>query len=95
MFIKKCTNRCFCVDKRCFCFFVMMMFVFSLVCTVLSDPVIIKENNTADTVLVRINTTAKDVTLNITENPGNVFYLKGFELMVKKGLDFEVCVFLV
>lgn len=69
--------------------------LFSLVCTVLSDPVIIKENNTADTVLVRINTTAKDVTLNITENPGNVFYLKGFDLMVKKGLDFEVCVFLV
>ncbi|XP_056605997.1 cadherin-related family member 5 isoform X1 [Triplophysa dalaica] len=59
------------------------------ICTVLSDPVIIKENNTADTVLVRINTTAKDVTLNITENPGNVFYLKGFDLMVKKGLDFE------
>ncbi|KAI7814974.1 putative cadherin-related family member 5-like, partial [Triplophysa rosa] len=59
------------------------------ICTVLSEPVIIKENNTADTVLVRINTMAKDVTLNITENPGNVFYLKGLDLMVKKGLDFE------
>lgn len=68
--------------------------LFSLVCTVPSEPVIIKENNTADTVIVRINTTAKDLTLNITENPGNVFYLKGLDLMAKKGLDFEVCVFL-
>lgn len=53
----------------------------------------IKENNTVDTVVVLINTTTKDVTLNLTENPGNAFELRGSELIAKKGLDFEVCVF--
>uniref|UniRef100_A0A9J8CXW2 Cadherin domain-containing protein n=1 Tax=Cyprinus carpio carpio TaxID=630221 RepID=A0A9J8CXW2_CYPCA len=60
------------------------------ICTVPSEPVTIKENNTADTVVVRINTTTKDVTLNLTENPGNAFDLRGSELIAKKGLDFEI-----
>ncbi|XP_051504509.1 cadherin-related family member 5 isoform X2 [Myxocyprinus asiaticus] len=59
------------------------------ICTVPSEPVTIKENNTADTVVVRINTTTKDVTLNLTENPGNAFDLRGSDLLAKKGLDFE------
>ncbi|XP_016308637.1 cadherin-related family member 5-like [Sinocyclocheilus anshuiensis] len=59
------------------------------ICTVPSEPVTIKENNTADTVVVHINTTTKDVTLNLTENPGNAFNLRGSELIAKKGLDFE------
>ncbi|KAL0188003.1 hypothetical protein M9458_015102, partial [Cirrhinus mrigala] len=54
-----------------------------------TEPVTIKENNTADTVVVLINTTTKDVTLNLTENPGNAFDLRGSELIAKKGLDFE------
>ncbi|KAK9972639.1 hypothetical protein ABG768_025930 [Culter alburnus] len=59
------------------------------ICTVPSEPVTIKENNTVDTVVVQINTTTKDVTLNLTENPGNAFELRGSELIAKKGLDFE------
>ncbi|XP_043099355.1 cadherin-related family member 5 isoform X2 [Puntigrus tetrazona] len=59
------------------------------ICAVPSEPVTIKENNTADTVVVHINTTTKDVTLNLTENPGNAFDLRGSELIAKKGLDFE------
>ncbi|XP_067257625.1 cadherin-related family member 5 [Chanodichthys erythropterus] len=59
------------------------------ICTVPSEPVTIKENNTVDTVVVHINTTTKDVTLNLTENPGNAFELRGSELIAKKGLDFE------
>ncbi|XP_077057743.1 cadherin-related family member 5 [Siphateles boraxobius] len=59
------------------------------ICTVPSEPVTIKENNTDDTVVVHINTTTKDVTLNLTDNPGNAFYLRGSELIAKKGLDFE------
>ncbi|XP_073693494.1 cadherin-related family member 5 [Garra rufa] len=59
------------------------------ICTVPSEPVTIKENNTADIVVVLINTTTKDVTLNLTENPGNAFDLRGSELIAKKGLDFE------
>ncbi|XP_056089146.1 cadherin-related family member 5 [Rhinichthys klamathensis goyatoka] len=59
------------------------------ICTAPSEPVTIKENNADDTVVVHINTTTKDVTLNLTENPGNSFYLRGSELIAKKGLDFE------
>ncbi|XP_058638446.1 cadherin-related family member 5 isoform X2 [Onychostoma macrolepis] len=59
------------------------------ICSVPSEPVTIKENNTADTLVVHINTTTKDVTLNLTENPGNAFDLRGSELIAKKGLDFE------
>ncbi|KAL1270723.1 hypothetical protein QQF64_029739 [Cirrhinus molitorella] len=59
------------------------------ICTVPTEPVTIKENNTADIVVVLINTTTKDVTLNLTENPGNAFDLRGSELIAKKGLDFE------
>uniref|UniRef100_A0A8C1VA93 Cadherin domain-containing protein n=1 Tax=Cyprinus carpio TaxID=7962 RepID=A0A8C1VA93_CYPCA len=60
------------------------------ICTIPPEPVAIKENNTADTVVVHINTTTKDVTLNLTENPGNAFDLRGSELIAKKGLDFEI-----
>uniref|UniRef100_A0A8C1GZR0 Cadherin domain-containing protein n=1 Tax=Cyprinus carpio carpio TaxID=630221 RepID=A0A8C1GZR0_CYPCA len=60
------------------------------ICTIPPEPVAIKENNTADTVVVHINTTTKDVTLNLTENPGNAFSLRGSELIAKKGLDFEI-----
>ncbi|XP_065117701.1 cadherin-related family member 5 isoform X1 [Paramisgurnus dabryanus] len=59
------------------------------ICTVPSETVIIKENSTVDTIVVHINTMTKDVTLNITENPGNFFYLKGLDLMAKKSLDFD------
>ncbi|XP_039546930.1 cadherin-related family member 5 isoform X1 [Pimephales promelas] len=59
------------------------------ICTAPSEPVTIKENNTDDTLVVHINVTTKDVTLNLTENPGNAFYLRGSELIAKKGLDFE------
>ncbi|XP_051984254.1 cadherin-related family member 5-like [Xyrauchen texanus] len=59
------------------------------ICTVPSEPVTIKENNTADTFVVHINTTTKDVTLNLTGNPGNAFDLRGPDLIAKKGLDFE------
>ncbi len=65
----------------------------SAVCTAPLEPVTIKENNTVDTLVVHINTTTKDVTLNLTENPGNAFDLRGSQLIAKKGLDFDVCLF--
>ncbi|TRY90727.1 hypothetical protein DNTS_016559 [Danionella cerebrum] len=65
------------------------------ICTVPSEPVTIKENNTADTVIVQINVTMKDVTLNLTENPGNAFELRGSELIAKKGLDFEITLIVI
>ncbi|XP_026071710.1 putative protocadherin beta-18 isoform X5 [Carassius auratus] len=74
------------------CFFALFLHKICFadkICTVPSEPVTIQENNTADTVVVRINTITKDVTLNLTENPGNAFDLKGSELIAKKGLDFE------
>ncbi|KAI2662240.1 Cadherin-related family member 5 [Labeo rohita] len=74
------------------CLFALLLHKISFaekICTVPSEPVTIKENNTVDTVVVLINTTTKDVTLNLTENPGNAFELRGSELIAKKGLDFE------
>lgn len=62
----------------------------SSVCSVPSEPVTIKENNTIDAVVVHINTTTKNVTLTLTENPDNAFDLRGLDLIVKKRLDFEV-----
>ncbi|KAK3561531.1 hypothetical protein QTP86_007498 [Hemibagrus guttatus] len=59
------------------------------ICSVPSEPVTIKENNTIDAVVVRINTTTKNVTLTLTENPDNAFDLRGFDLILKKRLDFE------
>ncbi|XP_017332859.1 cadherin-related family member 5 isoform X2 [Ictalurus punctatus] len=59
------------------------------ICSVPSDPVTIKENNTIDAVVVHINTTTKNVTLTLTENPDNAFDLRGLDLIVKKRLDFE------
>ncbi|RXN17658.1 cadherin-related family member 5-like protein [Labeo rohita] len=75
------------------CLFALLLHKISFaekICTVPSEPVTIKENNTVDTVVVLINTTTKDVTLNLTENPGNAFELRGSELIAKKGLDFEI-----
>ncbi|GAA6073031.1 cadherin-related family member 5 isoform X1 [Tachysurus ichikawai] len=59
------------------------------ICSVPSEPVTIKENNTIDAVVVRINTTTKNVTLTLTENPDNAFDLRGLDLILKKRLDFE------
>ncbi|XP_026868847.2 cadherin-related family member 5 isoform X2 [Electrophorus electricus] len=59
------------------------------ICSVPSEPVTIKENNTIDTVVVRIDTKTKDVTLTLTENPEGAFGLRGFDLILKKRLDFE------
>ncbi|XP_026786191.1 cadherin-related family member 5 isoform X2 [Pangasianodon hypophthalmus] len=59
------------------------------ICSVPSEPVTIKENNTINAVVVHINTTTKNVTLTLTENPDNAFDLRGLDLIVKKRLDFE------
>ncbi|XP_060742834.1 cadherin-related family member 5 isoform X5 [Tachysurus vachellii] len=59
------------------------------ICSVPSEPVTIKENNTIDAVVVRINTSTKNVTLTLTENPDNAFDLRGLDLILKKRLDFE------
>lgn len=52
-------------------------------------PVTLPENNTADVQVVQIITSG-DVTLTVTVNPEDLFYLKGNVLLVKKGLDYEV-----
>lgn len=59
------------------------------VCTVPPGPITVPENNTADVQLVQISS-GSEVTLTLTVNPDNFFYLKGNALMVKKGLDYEV-----
>lgn len=59
------------------------------VCTVPPGPITVSENNTADVHLVEI-TSGSEVTLMVTVNPDNLFYLKANALMVKKGLDYEV-----
>ncbi|MEQ2205170.1 hypothetical protein XENOCAPTIV_027455, partial [Xenoophorus captivus] len=59
------------------------------VCTVPPGPVMIPENNTADIQVVKI-TSNNDVTLSVSVNPEDLFYMKGNILMVKKGLDYEV-----
>ncbi|XP_047218950.1 cadherin-related family member 5 isoform X1 [Girardinichthys multiradiatus] len=57
-------------------------------CTVPPGPVMIPENNTADIQVVKI-TSNSDVTLSVSVNPEDLFYMKGNILMVKKGLDYE------
>lgn len=59
------------------------------VCTVPPGPITVPENNTADVQLVQISS-GSEVTLTLTVNPENFFYLKGNALVVKKGLDYEV-----
>ncbi|XP_073320192.1 cadherin-related family member 5 [Pagrus major] len=57
-------------------------------CTVPPGPVTVPENNTADVQLVKVSS-VDDVTLTVTVNPEDLFYLRGNALMVKKGLDYE------
>lgn len=59
------------------------------VCTVPPGPISVPENNTADVQLVQISS-GSEVTLALTVNPENFFYLRGNAVMVKKGLDYEV-----
>lgn len=61
------------------------------VCTVPPGPIAVQENNTADVQLVKI-LSSSDVTLTVTVNPEDLFYLRGNALMVKKGLDYEVII---
>ncbi|CAF91575.1 unnamed protein product, partial [Tetraodon nigroviridis] len=58
------------------------------VCTVPPGPITVPENNTADVQLVQISS-GGEVTLTLTVNPDDFFYLRGNALMVKKGLDYE------
>ncbi|XP_074521745.1 cadherin-related family member 5 [Halichoeres trimaculatus] len=57
-------------------------------CTVPPGPVSVPENNTADVQVVKISSIS-DVTLTVSVNPEDLFYLRGNALMVKKGLDYE------
>ncbi|XP_010867403.1 cadherin-related family member 5 [Esox lucius] len=57
-------------------------------CTVAPDPVFLKENNTVDVLVGKIICSA-NVELAIIENPEEAFYLRGTELIAKRGLDFE------
>ncbi|CAL8243574.1 unnamed protein product [Lota lota] len=58
------------------------------ICTVPPGPVFVPENNTVDVVVAKINAD-NDVRLTIVKNPEALFYLKGDEVLVKKGLDYE------
>lgn len=60
-------------------------------CTVPPGPVAVPENNTAEVQVVKISSSG-DVTLTVTVNPEDLFYLRGNALMVKKGLDYEVII---
>ncbi|KAL1007780.1 hypothetical protein UPYG_G00091500 [Umbra pygmaea] len=57
-------------------------------CTVAPQPVFIKENSTADVLVGKIDCIDK-VVLTLIENPEEAFYLRGKEVMAKRGLDFE------
>ncbi|KAM9764606.1 LOW QUALITY PROTEIN: cadherin-related family member 5 [Menidia menidia] len=57
-------------------------------CTVPPGPVTIPENNTVDVQVVKI-ICGSDVSLSVTENPEQLFYITGTVLMVRKGLDYE------
>ncbi|XP_022525706.2 cadherin-related family member 5 isoform X2 [Astyanax mexicanus] len=70
-------------------FFLYKLCLADKICSVSSELVTIKENNTIDTVVAYINTTTKDVTLTLIQNPDDAFDLKGSFLIVKKKLDFE------
>ncbi|KAI3376852.1 hypothetical protein L3Q82_000109 [Scortum barcoo] len=74
------------VDKFTVCFGLFMGFVD--ICTVPPGPVTVPENNTVDVQVVKI-ISSSDVTLKVTVNPEDLFYLRGDALMVKKGLDYE------
>lgn len=69
--------------------FALVVFI-SLVCSVPPEPVTIRENSTVDTFIATVNTTERDITLSLMENPEEAFELRGTDLMAKKGLDFEV-----
>ncbi|XP_036072995.1 cadherin-related family member 5 isoform X2 [Oryzias melastigma] len=58
-------------------------------CTVPPGPVSVAENNTADVQVVKV-ISSSDVTLEVSVNPEDLFYIKGSVLMVKKGLDYEL-----
>ncbi|XP_039983473.1 cadherin-related family member 5 [Xiphias gladius] len=73
-----------CIVAVCFC----ALCPAQRLCTVPPGPVTVPENNTADVQVVQISTSS-DVTLTVTVNPEDLFYLKGDALMVKKGLDYE------
>ncbi|KAL7406287.1 hypothetical protein ABVT39_017201 [Epinephelus coioides] len=73
-----------CVVAVCFC----ALCEAERICTVPPGPVTIPENNTADVQVVKIVSNG-DVTLTLTINPEDLFYLRGNALMVKKGLDYE------
>ncbi|XP_030270589.1 cadherin-related family member 5 [Sparus aurata] len=73
-----------CIVAVCFCTVCRA----ERLCTVPPGPVTVPENNTADVQLVKISS-VDDVTLTVTVNPEDLFYLQGNALMVKKGLDYE------
>ncbi|KAJ3592977.1 hypothetical protein NHX12_005315 [Muraenolepis orangiensis] len=58
------------------------------ICTVPPGPVFVPENNTVDVVVAKINADG-DVRLTIVKSPEDLFFLKGNEVLVKKGLDYE------
>uniref|UniRef100_A0A3P9HEP5 Cadherin related family member 5 n=1 Tax=Oryzias latipes TaxID=8090 RepID=A0A3P9HEP5_ORYLA len=73
---------------RCAVCFSVVSVAQKRLCTVPPGPVSIAENNTADVEVVKIISSA-DVTLVVSVNPENLFYIKGSILMMKKGLDYE------
>lgn len=77
----------YCCYKTCLTLSCALCF---LVCTVPPEPVTIRENSTVDTFIATVNTTERDITLTIMDNPEEAFELRGMDLMAKRGLDFEV-----
>ncbi|XP_026149700.1 cadherin-related family member 5 [Mastacembelus armatus] len=73
-----------CIIAICFC----AVCPAQRICTVPPGPVTIPENNTADVQVVQISSSSA-VTLMVTVNPEDLFYLKMNTLMIKKGLDYE------
>ncbi|XP_070770969.1 cadherin-related family member 5 [Enoplosus armatus] len=73
-----------CIFAVCFC----TVCPAQRLCTVPPGPVTVPENNTAEVQVVKISS-GGDVTLTVTVNPEDLFYLKGNALMAKKGLDYE------
>ncbi|KAK2853621.1 hypothetical protein Q5P01_006282 [Channa striata] len=73
-----------CIIAVCFC----TICPAQRLCTVPPGPVTVPENNTVDVQVVRISSSS-DVTLTVTVNPADLFYLKANSLMIKKGLDYE------
>ncbi|XP_039477045.1 cadherin-related family member 5 [Oreochromis aureus] len=79
------------VDVVLGCFIAVCLYNLCLaqrLCTVPPGPIPVSENNTADVQVAKISSNS-DVTLTVTVNPEDLFYLKGNALMVKKGLDYE------